>query len=501
MTEATSTELPRPASLPTRPWTWWLAGALGAVILLLLPLILVLAFLNRDADDVWLVAPPLLVLNALTNGGIGVLIATRRPGNALGWLCLATALLNQIAALALQWAVYGLVTEPGTTGAAGALWLGLFFSTAGFAPAITFLVLFFPSGHLVGRVAWGVALVAGLAAAFHLYSQITGNEAPPGFPALYAQTPNPFAVPGRFGHVIVGILILLLCDLVAVALLLVRFRRSRAEARQQYKWIVYVLALLIAIVFLDAFLRLNGSPLAAITKEVTGVVICLVPVAVGIAVLRYHLFAIDLIIRRTLVYAPLTAIIAGGCAAAIKLFETVFESATGGESIIVVLVTTLILGAAFTPIQQAMQATLDRRFKAPTSPAVALATVEQSDHLTAGILNAADLMQPFLEKSVTAYGARGGAISLFRAGRLETAHTYGDFAPAASPLSILIGGNQTPLGLLSLGPRRDGSAYEAEDRATLQQAADRVAHTITLFGAAVEPGGTLLASAPETHPV
>lgn len=485
---------------PSRPWTVPLAWALGGLTVALLLASAVLAFLNRNAEGVWLVADPVLFLTVITYGTVGTLLALRRPGNALGWLYLAIALSTQVSLLASHWAVYGLVTAPPKAGSAGALWWGLALSAMGLALAPTFQLLLFPSGRLIGWFARIVAAVAALATVQLPIALITGNEAPPGFPSLFAETPNPLAPASPIGDPFLSIAAIGLCGILSVGLLFVRFRRSRAEQRQQYKWIVFALAMVIFTFFLDTFLRVIGSRLYVIAGPALSLAVALVPVAVGIAILRNRLFNIDLIIRRTLIYAPLTAIIAGGCAAAIKLFETLFENATGGGSILVVIVTTLLLGAAFTPVQHAMQAALDRRFKAapaPPTPAALMAEpIAEPDRLTAGIIDPADLLAPFLVKSVTAYEAKGGAVSLFRDGGFETVHTHGEFDSAATRLTIVLPGDHAPLGLLALGPRPQGAPYNAEDRAALQAAADRVARAIALVGAGARTNAQTITQTP-----
>src|SRR5205814_8583727 len=98
---------------------------------------------------------------------------------------------------------------------------------------------------------------------------------------------------------------------------------------------------------------------------VAAVGLLLVPVAVGIAVTRYRLYQIDHLISRTLVYVPLTAVLAGLYAATVTLLQRTFQSVTGNSSDAAIIISTLILASVFTPIRKWLEAIVERRFKPP----------------------------------------------------------------------------------------------------------------------------------------
>jgi hypothetical protein len=152
--------------------------------------------------------------------------------------------------------------------------------------------------------------------------------------------------------------------LTAAASLFVRLRGSKGVERQQVKWFTYAVAVLA-----------TSATLAYVVSESMGVVwldrvssvlviagVVGLPVAVGIAILRYHLYNIDLIINRTLVYGPLTAVLAGLYFGSIVVLQLLFRALTGEESQLVVVASTLAIAALFNPLRRRIQDLIDRSF-------------------------------------------------------------------------------------------------------------------------------------------
>ncbi len=148
--------------------------------------------------------------------------------------------------------------------------------------------------------------------------------------------------------------------------MVVRFRRSRGVERQQMKLFAYVIVVLI-----------GGSVLAGTISDVTGVgwlgessfvvsvigLMCL-PIAVGIAILRYKLYEIDILINRTLVYGPLTATLALVYFGGVATTQLVFRALTGQQQQpqLAIVISTLVIAALFNPLRRRIQAFIDRRF-------------------------------------------------------------------------------------------------------------------------------------------
>jgi hypothetical protein len=143
--------------------------------------------------------------------------------------------------------------------------------------------------------------------------------------------------------------------LVAAGSLVLRFRRSRGEERQQLKWFTYAVALLPLFVLADFLPYSGGSLLSAVP-------LVLLPVAVGVAILRYRLYDIDRLINRTLVYGLLTALLAGVYAGTVLVLGQVFGGVGRDPSSWAVAGATLAVAALFQPARRRVQAVVDRRF-------------------------------------------------------------------------------------------------------------------------------------------
>jgi hypothetical protein len=156
---------------------------------------------------------------------------------------------------------------------------------------------------------------------------------------------------------------MMLVGLGAVISLLVRFRRSRGDERQQIKWFASAAALSLVwiIVFGQASLRVLPEAIVALSSLL---VIPSVPIATGIAILRYRLYDIDLIINRTLVYGSLTVMLALLYFGGVSGIQALFGALTGQEEQpqLAIVVSTLIIAALFNPLRRRIQAFIDRRF-------------------------------------------------------------------------------------------------------------------------------------------
>src|SRR5918911_520686 len=152
--------------------------------------------------------------------------------------------------------------------------------------------------------------------------------------------------------------------LVAVASLLVRLRRSKGVERQQIKWFAYAVSVL-AISAILAYVvseAMSFRRLELISSVMAMISVVGLPVAVGIAILRYHLYNIDLLINRTLVYGSLTVVLALVYVGSVVIFQALFRALTGSESQLVVVASTLSIAALFQPLRRRIQSLIDRRF-------------------------------------------------------------------------------------------------------------------------------------------
>jgi hypothetical protein len=289
---------------------------------------------------------------------VGALIVAHRPGNAIGWIFSAIALLAFTGQLASQYAIYAYATRPGSLpGAILAAWYGSWQWFLILALTLIFTPLLFPTGRLLSPRWRPVAWLAGVTTAVLTALTFLQTELRTVEDQVIANPIGVAAVGNLEESPVISALILLLTVLAAVAIgsLVLRFRRSRGEERQQLKWFTYSAAL--------APLSVLGDALPAVVGDLLfDVPIVFLPVAAGIAILRYRLYDIDRLINRTLVYGLLTALLGGVYVGAVLVLGQVFGGVTGDPPNWVVAGATLAVAALFQPARRRIQAVVDRRF-------------------------------------------------------------------------------------------------------------------------------------------
>jgi hypothetical protein len=301
---------------------------------------------------------------------VGALIASRRPHNPIGWICLAVGLFWMLNIMSGGYGIYGLLASPGSVPFPAAIgsqgeWMGP--ATVGLLG--TYLILLFPDGRLPSA---GWRPLAWLSGTVLVLVSIANALAPGPLPDL-GGVRNPFGLEGypwMSGARDALNLLLSVCMLASVSSLVIRYRRSGGEVRQQIKWIAFaasVVALGVSgAVVLGTFAAgtaggthplLIGLLENAITLSFAGV-----PIAVGFAVLKYRLYNIDVIINRTLVYGSLTATLVALYFGGIVVLQRFFVLLTGKQSTLAVVASTLLIAALFTPLRRRIQSYIDRRF-------------------------------------------------------------------------------------------------------------------------------------------
>ncbi|HZD00275.1 MAG TPA: hypothetical protein VFA46_08770 [Actinomycetes bacterium] len=308
-------------------------------------------------DAVWVLGQVVLVV-------VGALIVSRRRGIPIGWLFCAAGLIGLVEGIAARYAVHELAGAPGSPSGGVAAWL----SAVLWYPNIALLVLaglLFPSGRPPSRRWWGVAwlLAAGgplAVAAMLLLWPVRGLD-------LLNASPGSPRAPLATALMNVAALVLVAGGVATAVALLVRFRRAWGVERQQLKWLTYTGAL--AVVGLLLFLlpsavgvsSLPGPLRVAGTVLVTGGVLG-IPVAVGVAILRYRLYDIDRLINRTLVYGLLTALLGLLYAGVVLGVGQLFGGVGAKPPNWAVAAATLAVATLFQPARHRLQAAVDRRF-------------------------------------------------------------------------------------------------------------------------------------------
>jgi hypothetical protein len=288
---------------------------------------------------------------------VGCLILARRPGNVIGWIFAAVGLLTMTAGLAEPYAEYAYVTQPGSLPAPMvADWVVGWIWDPTIVLTFVFPLLLFPTGRSLSPrwrpVVW---VVAGVSAVYTLLGALRPTlELPDG-----RTVANPVGVAGvgnveenTLGAILDGLLLLSL--VAAILSLVIRFRRSHGVERQQLKWFTYAGGLVL-LVPLSAFLlpSLGNTPY---------VLVIALPIAVGIAILRYRLYDIDRLINRTLVYGLLTVSLGLLYAGAVLVLGQLFGGVGGNPPSWAVAGATLAVAALFQRARRRIQALVDRRF-------------------------------------------------------------------------------------------------------------------------------------------
>lgn len=307
----------------------------------------------------------------------GVLVALRQPRNPIGWILLAIGMVWQLPSEELV--RYGTVTAPGSVPRPELLAV---LTSSLWAPGIglmgTFLLLLFPDGHLPSPrwrpMAWASALSLLLVT---LIIPLT----PASLRAVAAYeflptAPNPLGVAALTPVVglLSGLVLLVpLCIAGCALSLVVRFRRADGRQRQQVKWlavggvvaaVVYLVVMVLSAVYGGSAWADESTPAWLATVQNTTIfVFVLLPIAVGMAILRHRLYDIDVIINRALVYGGLTAALAVVYIAGVFGVGAVVRALSGQErSSLAVAVSTLAVAGLFAPLRRRMQALIDRRF-------------------------------------------------------------------------------------------------------------------------------------------
>jgi len=289
----------------------------------------------------------------LTEAALGLAIAFRQPRNGVGWIFLVSGACAGTYELALIYGAFAYLVHPGLPGGEWAAWLGswLWLPTTGVIP--TFLFLVFPDGRLLSPawrpVAWYAAFALGI---FTITVALLLPGPLPGLPAVRNPI-SPFPGELAIGDVLLPLFMLLFGAVILSIMALVR--RSRGVERLQMKWIAYASGLYAVGVFLDS--NFAYKPFEIIDL----LLINAIPLAASVAIFRYRLYDIDLLINRTLVYALTTTAIGAAFFGGIVMLQSLLRPITGGSEI-AVAVSTLASFALFQPFRRRIQASVDRRF-------------------------------------------------------------------------------------------------------------------------------------------
>jgi hypothetical protein len=339
----------------------WIAWALWAPSIALTVLSLWLLVLSLSHPGVhifvhWIEGTVL----AIGFSTVGALVAPRHSQNPMGWIFCAVGLLYAAVHFVAEYAIYTLLAAPGSLPAGeAAAWI---FSWL-FVPQIGLsglLVLLFPNGRVqsIGW-RWFAWLIVFATPASMIMAALSPGEIV-GLEPIH----NPLGIEGlpNLYELVQALMLTLL--LVAATSQLVRLRRARGVEQQQIKWFAYAVVVAssgsILTYVVPVAIGAQWLELVSYVPFVVGVVS--VPISMGIAILRYRLYDLDILINRTLVYGALTAMLVGVYVGSIVMLQGLVRVFTGQESQLAIVASTLAVAALFNPLRRRIQSFIDRRF-------------------------------------------------------------------------------------------------------------------------------------------
>jgi class 3 adenylate cyclase len=331
-----------------------------------------LTFLNRESIHGLDEATTIEIVLPIGYAILGALVASRQPRNAMGWLFLAIALANAIPGLTTQYSRYALVTDPGAPFTPWIPWFGYMTSSlvypAGLAPIALLLI---PNGRLPSP-RWGWVVVAGILLTAMLmlvaildpsmleYAGLAGIPNPTGASGLERITQGVF---GTWGF-LAGLGVLA----AAGASVVLRLIRARGEERLQLRWVAYAVAFAVALNIGFTLVSLIFLPMETVASLSVFVVIIgfgiAMPVGFAVAMLRYRLFDLDLILNRTILYSAVSAVLLVVFGVANVLAQRAVESWIDQRSDMVSAAVGLGAGLAFGPVRRWLRPLVDRALPA-----------------------------------------------------------------------------------------------------------------------------------------
>jgi signal transduction histidine kinase len=357
-----------PTESPLRRWLSLIAWGLAGFAYLIIGFAIALAIMNgpalRNADlaGAFVQAAVPSIAIALVGG----LVASRQPHNPIGWILLAGATATAVQGLAGQYAVHTLAVDPGSLpGVEWVVWLG---STVGglvYPGIVVFILLFFPNGRLPSS-RWRLVMWLDIALAVVNNGLGLLDPAPIASPGV-PNVPSPLLLAhinglemGPVGYAV--FLLGLIVVLAAAASLVIRLRRSDGAEREQVRWVAYALG---TTVLISSTYTVMGLAVPAVQNNVLGNIIVTagfglgLPAAIGVAMLKYHLYDIDIVISRTLVYGGLAVLITAVYVGIAVGIGTLVGSG-GKPNLGLSILATGIVAGGFQPVRERLQRVANR---------------------------------------------------------------------------------------------------------------------------------------------
>jgi signal transduction histidine kinase len=469
----------------------WLAWSMCAVCAVLIAFALLIDFLTGREIPLpphVRLDPGLTVLTgvlSLAYPMVGALIASRLPSNPIGWIFCSVGLLYTAQRFSLAYADYAVVENLTLPASEYAAWFSSLVDFTGLVLAGVLVMLLFPDGRLPSRrwriVAWTAVLGAVLTALYDAFI--------PSSVSSYTYVENPFGFQGYYivgiptfeffwTSALVGEILLLTSSLAALVSLVLRLHRARGEERSQLKWFLYCAVpaslcfsfVLLSYIVFDFTLLVFDTPLGPFGQNeneifYVGVVgLLFVPVFTYIAILRYNLYDIDVVINRTLVYGALTSCVVGIYVLAVVALGALFQAR---GNLAVSLSATGLVAVLFQPLRSRLQRSVNRlMYGERNNPYAVISRLGR--RLEAAL--APDTVLPTVAETIAQALKLPYAAVLLKEGEgFRTAAAYG--SPRGEPETLPLIYQRVEIGRLVLSPRAPGEGFSDEDRSLLEDLA------------------------------
>jgi signal transduction histidine kinase len=428
-----------------------------------------------------------MVVIALAYPTVGALIASRLPANPIGWLFCGLGLFFVVQRFTEVYADYALLVNFALPWGESAAWFST--TVAGGSPSGlvgVFVLLLFPSGRLLSRRWRVVAWMAIIGATFG----VVGDALYPGDLPTHTYVENPFGVleiiSGAFSTFelfaassLLGWALLLMSNLAALSCLILRLRRARGDERQQLKWFLFAVVpgglfgSLVSVRFLIASFAyefmfgwweiLPWDKVVYVLYASTFAFL-LVPIFTYVAILRYNLYDIDVVINRTLVYGALSICVVGIYILAVVALGTLFQAR---GNLAISLSATGLVAVVFQPLRGRLQRGVNRLMYGERDDPYAVIS-RLGKRLEAAL--APDTVLPTVVETIAqALKLPYAAILLKEGEDFRTAASYG--SPRGEPETLTLVYQREEIGRLVLSPRAPGETFSDADRALLEDLA------------------------------
>jgi signal transduction histidine kinase len=475
-------------------WSLWVACVVLITLTLLLDFATPESSLLRRGERADPVLAVLMGLLSLAYPTVGALIASRLPTNLIGWIFCGAGLLYAAQRFSIAYADYALLKNFGWSGGESVAWFSTWVGLAGPVLAGVFLMLLFPNGCLLSRrwrtVAWVAVFGAALTA--------LGDAFTPDLLRTHSFVENPFGVVGDIGgtfpiykvfsaSTVLGTTLLLMSTLAALFSFTLRLHRARGDERQQLKWFLYAAVpatVCVSVALIDVilhhlntyFLLFKNSPNWTgiwswdflIFISYLGVYATLVvPVFTYVAILKYRLYDIDLIINRTLVYGALSACVVGIYVLAVVALGALFQAQ---DNLAISIAATGLVATLFQPLRDRLQRGVNRLMYGERDDPYAVIS-RLGRRLESAL--APDTVLPTIAETIAqALKLPYAAILLKEGEGFRTAAVYG--SPRGEPETLPLVYQSDEIGRLELSPRAAGEGFSPADRRLLEDLARQV---------------------------